>query len=78
MQILDDIKGHFNWVSAVTENMKDNDENELQTSNFEIRNRLKDNYKGVLIKRIHSCGEGKTLRTYAEFKHGIIKNSKLI
>ena len=36
VQIIDDSKGHFNWVSEVIEIMKENNINEMQISKSDI------------------------------------------
>ena len=68
VQLHDDIKGHFNWISEVTTMMKDNNMYELQPSMYDIGTRLKEKFKRELLSRLHSCGEAKKLRTYALFK----------
>ena len=78
VQITDDIKGHFNWVSEVLEIMKDNNIIDPNISDDDINSKLKENYKNDLLKRIHSyAGERKKLRMYAEFKHVIKYESYL-
>ena len=59
VQLRDDIKGHFNWISEVTTIMKDNNMYELQPSMYDIGTRLKEKFKSELLNRLHSCGEAK-------------------
>ena len=70
-------KGHFNWVSEAMVIMKDNNINEMQISKFDISNKLKNKFKNHLLNRIHAYGDGKKLRTYAEFKRVIKYESYL-
>ena len=44
VQLHDDIKGHFNWISEVTTIMKDNNMYELQPSMYDIGTRLKEKF----------------------------------
>ena len=44
--------------------MKGNDIYELQPSMYDIGTRLKEKFKSELLNHLHSCGEGKKLRTY--------------
>ena len=77
VQIIDDSKGHFNWVSESIVIMKDNNINEMQISKSDISNKLKNKFKNDLLNCIHAYGEGKKLRTYAEFKRVIKYESYL-
>ena len=61
---LDDIKGHYNWVSDTTNIMRKNNIDEF-LSNHNVSERLKDNCRSDLLQRILTYGEGKKLRTYA-------------
>ena len=71
VQIVDDINGHYNWVSDVIQIMSKNNIKEINVSKSDISHKLKDKFKGDLLERIKSYQEGKKLRTYAQFKHVI-------
>ena len=60
--MLDNIKGHYNWVSDATDIMKKNNIDEF-LSHENVSKRLKDNYRSDLLQRILTYGEGKKLRT---------------
>ena len=70
VQMLDDIKGHYNWVGDAIDIMKKNNIDEF-LSHRNVSKRLKDNYRSDLLQRILTYGEGKKLRTYALFKRVI-------
>ena len=65
---MDDINGHYNWVSDVIQIMNKNNIKEINVSKSDISH---DKFKGDLLERIKSYQEGKKLRTYAQFKHVI-------
>ena len=69
--MMDDVKGHHNWVSEVIKITMDNNISNTEMSNLEVSTKLKNNYRTDLLDRIKSCKEGKKLRTYALFKHVI-------
>ena len=71
VQIVDDINGHYKWVSDVIQIMNKNNIKEINVSKSDISHKLKDKFKGDLLERIKSYQEGKKLRTYAQFKHVI-------
>ena len=57
VQMLDDIKGHYNWVSDATGIMKKNNIDEF-LSHQNVSKRLKDNYRYDLLQRILTYSEG--------------------
>ena len=67
IQMMDDVKGHYNWVSEVIKVTRENNISNTEMSNLEVSKKLKNNYMNDLY-RIKSCKEGKKLRTYALFK----------
>ena len=81
---MDDINGHYNWVSDVIQIMNKNNIKEINVSKSDISHKLKDKFKRDLLERIKSYQERKKLRSYAQFKHvrkfepylNVVKNIK--
>ena len=81
---MDEVNGHFNWVSDVIQIMNERNIKEIDISNSDISHKLKDNIKSDLLRRVKLYFEGKKLRTYALYKHvikyepylNLIKNTK--
>ena len=68
MLIFDDAKGHYNWVSEITEMLRKNDLIKDDLSKNEIKSRLITNFNNNLSDRLKKCEQGKKLRTYKKFK----------
>ena len=68
---MDDINGHYNWVSDVIQIMNKNNIKEINVSKSDISHKLKDKFKRDLLDHNKSYQEEKKLRTYAQFKHVI-------
>ena len=60
----DDEKGHYNWVSDVTEMLRTNDLSDGNLSKNRIKSRLVTNYNEDLFDRLQKFEEGRKLRTY--------------
>ena len=69
IQVMDDVKGHHNWVSEIIKITRDNNISNTEMSNLEVSTKLKNSYRTDLLDRIKSCKEGKKLGTFALFKH---------
>ena len=63
-----DAKGHYNWVSEVTEMLRKNDLIKDDLSKSEIKSSLITNFNNNLFDCLKKCEQGKTLRTYKKFK----------
>ena len=56
---MDDVNGHFNWVSDVIQIMNESNIKEINISNSDISQKLKDKFKSDLLERIKSYCEDK-------------------
>ena len=65
--MMDDVNGHYNWVSEIIKITRKHNKSNTEMSNLEASTKLKNNYRTDLLDRIKSCKEGKKLRTYALF-----------
>ena len=82
--IFDDAKGHYNWISEVTEMLRKNDLIKDDLSKNDIKSRLITDFNNNLFDRLKKCEQGKKLRTYKKFKNvtgfekylDILKNQK--
>ena len=68
MLIFDDAKGHYNWISEVTEMLRKNDLIKDDLSKNEIKSRLITNFNNNLCDHLKKCEQGNKLRTYKKFK----------
>ena len=69
--IEDDMKGHYNWFSQVTDIIKSTDIVDENDNNESIKKKIVENYNHSLSERINNCDQGKKLRTYRKFKSDI-------
>ena len=69
MLIFYDAKGHYNWVSEVTEMLRKDDLIKDDLSKNKIKSRLITNFNNnSLLDRLKKCEQSKKLRTYKKFK----------
>ena len=59
VQIMDNINGHYNWVSDVIQIMNKNNITEINVSKSDTSHKLKDKFKSNLLELIKSYQEGK-------------------
>ena len=68
MLVFDDTKGHYNWISLMTELFR-RSKTEVNDSNFIIKKTIKSYFEESLKKKLTTAiSEQKKLRTYSSFK----------
>ena len=69
--IKDDLDGQYNWISQVTDLMKQYELTNCDIPSAKIKKNEIENFRKNLLDRIKNCGSGKKLRTYKLFENAI-------
>ena len=69
--IKDDLDGHYNWISQITDLMKQYELTDYDIPSSKIKNNVIENFRKNLFDQIKHCGPGRKLRTYKLFKNSI-------